>query len=187
MRAELRVRGTPRPDRRRVLHAWRRCPTLIRKTGATATVPSLVLHARQVLQVRRASESCECGWSVTGAWRTDTIGVFALPRVAARVSLCQIVSLLFACAGRRADAPGYDLHEHSSTRKTQLTGVGSESEISPAVAKVKGAEGVREEEEQEGHGGEVVHACERMGQLMGQLASCLRREPASLTPKACGQ
>jgi hypothetical protein len=26
-----------------------------------------------------------------------------------------------------------------------------------------------------------------MGQLMGQLASCLRREPASLTPKACGQ
>lgn len=79
------------------------------------------------------------------------------------------------------------IHEHSSTRKTQLTGVGSESEISPAVAKVKGAEGVREEEEQEGHGGEVVHACERMGQLMGQLASCLRREPASLTPKACGQ
>ena len=116
--------------------------------------------------------------------------VFALPRVAARVSLCQIVSFLFACdscAGRRARRTRVRSTNTVPDRKTQLTGVGSESEISPAVAKVKGTEGVREEEEQEGHGGEVVHACERMGQLMGQLASCLRREPASLTPKACGQ
>ena len=118
---------------------------------------------------------------VTGRGGPIQLACFALPRVAARVSLCQIFSLLFACdacAGRRADAPGYDPRTQFH-RKTQLTGVGSESEISPAVAKVKGAEGVREEEEQEGHGGEVVHACERMGQFMGQLASRLMREPAS--------
>lgn len=115
---------------------------------------------------------CECGTVVTVRWRTDTI-VFPLPRGAARQSLYQIVSM---CCSHVTHVLGA---RRSPQTNTNSSGGRCESEISPAVAKVKGTEGVREEEEQEGHGGEVVHACERMGQLMGQLASRLMREPAS--------